>query len=1844
MSKKAPVKKSKRRLKRSVRRSLAAVLMITAIGIAAIPVPENVATEPGAQPGAGTGGETSAADSYKEVYKEGAELPDPDAPDDPTQKRVVGVRDTVASPSDVVYSLNIYGDRLYWQYKIDSVNAKVIDYNSSYPNTSLTLSASVPTNYTFITLSEFDEWVKDEKNSFTLTATGYNTGAEAAAREFFEKYFANDEEYKEFLEKRTAENPDDRIPSITRSVKNLNDIDQRTYYCDSNMEMNLIGYRLESIRNQISDEAVLKQIGKDLKVNDEIYIPKFIGTNNDQKNKQDEQGYLLFSSGNTRYSTQDIARIGNYAFADNGVLVNIELPDWLQEIGVGAFMNCYYLESVNIPFLKAVPDAAFRNCGTLRTVNWWQEGGKSSGLLTIGVEAFYGSGIVENTSGQGNLKFPIGVKEIKDAAFYGCTSLQQIEFDAPTAGTSLDIDQYAFYDNTALNTVIFNNKAVNTLGKYCFAMGLYVNAMNTFTFPNSPFKAEDRILANRTNLTQITVPENVTVKLPGNILEGCSGLQVATFKGAASTYAPELFKDVMTDDFYVTGPARMTANATKDDVKDASGPRTSTWDAEKTAAGNYIPYLYTIGKKEYYEICSGEGYLESIDKSTGTLTSCDVRTDKSTNTNGELVIPDNVGGTDVVKIASDCFKGKTGIVNSVKSLVIGNNIMTIEDTVFKSWTKLSEVEIGKSVQTIGKEAFAECQDLENITFATPDSYKTLTSIGTNAFATKSGRLTIHGDIVDGYLPFEYAMDPENYVESSNAVSNTKSRILYQSRWDSPTSKHLSVMYGEYNDGNGYATLVDYPLYQDFYGNEGLSADLEAHNRDMEKQFYNAYGNYTYPSDEDVYVAIKVKFAIAYEQDQSKTSDAYTKYYGPWINPSFCSNYERWLESPWKEKYGESASNSVLDWLLTPMTVKAADGTNPTPYFTEHPYDFLKNYRNAGGDRNSVSGADYDVGWTPDEQDMIEATKKIVIPAGVESIDIKEYYYANKPNKQNVASNGDNYILYFGESDRCEYSRKGIFVYDVKKENAGLFCGDIDDLYDDNERIALGNLHIDKDEEDGEKHQKGNDRIEVVDMSQSSVVNIPDYAFDDCELLEEVSIPASCKTTGKLPFWNCVKLKNLSSGSEDVPALNGILYQKKKDADDMSYELVECIMAKGIDAGSGMINADTDDPYISMVSSIGESAFENCSGIVSVNLSSIDNGASSNKLKAIPDYCFRNCDALKAVELPQSANDCGLEAFAYIREDYYYQKKSDEPRLAITVRGSEFNFATTAFNPMGDGTSGNDENTINMVTVWTYEDSAAERYVLEHQKQNYDIRLGDEGPEHKDHQYLGKTKRVNFWDYNYEPLCKTIYLPEGTDRIYEGDIPAEVMAIVGEANHRPGYSFAGWRGEGGQTPGTPIIGDSVTYIAQYESDGTMVNGRYVVEFRDNINGDLISGLGANEKDGKYYIVPGTSFAEASIKAPTQPVHEGYSFLQWSHGWTENTVIDSNMLIIGLYVPDINGDGSGGGTGTGTGSKGSTQTPSGNTTSKKSSSTSSSTSSGSSTSTTSSSTEAQGLYTLLVINGSGSGSYAAGTTVVITANTPATGQVFNRWTTETEGLTLTSTTLPATTMVMPASNATVTAEFGTGSSAATASTAGGTGGTGTPVGNTGNGSTRVDITKPGISNRDLATATVNGSTDNFIVKISETPEATQAVANALTNKYGNLEDILYYAMDISLYDSTGTTRISDVTGLTIDITIPIPDALVAYGGNNMAGAVAANQLEDLGVRFSTINGVPCISFTATHFSPYTIYVDTSNLAAGMLDVTPKTGDPIHPKWFLSLGLACLSIILFIKKDKRVVVKKA
>lgn len=416
------------------------------------------------------------------------------------------------------------------------------------------------------------------------------------------------------------------------------------------------------------------------------------------------------------------------------------------------------------------------------------------------------------------------------------------------------------------------------------------------------------------------------------------------------------------------------------------------------------------------------------------------------------------------------------------------------------------------------------------------------------------------------------------------------------------------------------------------------------------------------------------------------------------------------------------------------------------------------------------------------------------------------------------------------------------------------------------------------------------------------------------------------------------------------------------------------------------------------------------------------------------------------------------------------------------------------------------------------------------------------------------------------------------------------------------------------------------------DNTYVNSKRLISYSDSAVRKSARDLGADvsevlddtvkvqffdyngaELSPIVYVTKGTSIALENI--PKDPVRTGYTFAGWNKALTN---ITEDAVIVATYTqnPVENPEGQG----QNQGQQQQQQQQQQQNTSPT-------------------------FYTLTVTNGNGSGSYAAGATVIITCTNPPSGKVFNKWVPTTDDLNIASVNVAATTLVMPAHEASVTATFSNKPSdtGGTTSKKDNNTSTTTSSGNNNNNGSSVIISKPGISNTGLASATVNGSNDNYIVRIAETAAAVAAVEKALTNEYGSLDNIRYSAMDITLYDSTGTTKITDYSGLSVTITIPIPSVMTQYAGNNKASGVVNEKLDKLNAKFTSIDGVPCITFTATHFSPYVIYVNTANLSEGnkgqVIDETPKTGD-IQPKWFLVGGLVALSIALFFMKDKRTV----
>ncbi len=1873
MSKKTPVKKSRRRLKRSIRRSLAAVLMITAIAVAAIPVPENYAADEDT-PAAGDDEPKLPyiydSDSY-EVIK---------FPDVSSKLSPVKVEDETetSKPSYKTHYIFLDGTtyRMEWQFEyfMESIKGNdkgiISKYNDAYTTKLLEVNTNSIGDYDVVyqtdahktavtgkpldsaldreTLDAFKARVAAEITGEGGSGGGGTGGSGGApivsinsdyaftlengrrpdlsvpedAR--FALYFPDEyakkmaewDEYEKYLEDRktllnqglSETEVDAQLPKVNRpSVVTLTPLDfsdrnddesWRRYYCENEKHKKLDGY----ILMKVADSELTTALGSSKNVYS--YVPQRIELDKRVDGIDDDAGF--------RYKNDaPLMGIGNDAFKGVKNVQNISLPEDLKYIGDNAFEGSF-IQSIKMDNVECVGNYAFRGCPRLSKVEM------TNGVTMIGKEAFYG---VQNLK---EMIFPAAIEYIGPAAFAECIGLNKLDFSA--LSRDLVIDDYAFYNDVALSDIAINKPGTESetvtiigIGQGAFAvLSSVTGSLVDFVFPTSIKTNKngeygigvaglgDYVLAGRTNLQHVTMPSDYgstgAITLPNDLFFNCIALESVEFPATGNScgmvkFAKDLFDTVSNPNFYVQGPEFVSPSSDQE-----AYPRTSTWDAY-TAVSKTVPYVYYKNGVRYSEISDGD-YLECIDEN-GVLISCtlspNANPDKIEKDGVVLVIPAEVGGKPVTGIATGCFTDDR-LNNNVVSLTFidGSQITSIADSVFAGWKRLEKVYINDSIRSIGNSAFQGCSQLIDVTFNTPESAAGEFKVGTAAFQTNGLELTFHGMINSSFAPYTWATDVGNKIDTDRGV-----RVCYKSL--APSS--LTVMY---DDATGKLTLLDYPKYDQVpellgeqyatkYGvdwrREGYSSAAKYYQEYMEQMYYNLYRSTQYNNK---------RKAFAKVWKDAKDADVENLYkdfnlYGPWIYDGW--NPEDEVTSSESSSSGSSSSESTggetssdestksggrdtvkaaFDWLFEPLVAEAAPSKDLLkPYFDVYPYNVIENY-----ERNSADAAGPYQSYTMDEWNAFSATQNIVVPDGVTSIDVNAYMNAGQNN-----ANATTYLT---------VGRLGADTHGMYK----LSSGEADD-YTDRENDHVGGLFSGEykdyattgDTVDSrEELKKGNDRLTSIDLN--GVTTLPAYAFDSCENLQTVKIGAACTDIGTLPFRGCTSLTDVqvAEGNPKYVSDNRVVYSKDETTKPGTtlYKIEECLETRGWGSESNPMLDSGLDGNLASVSEIADGAFEACNYVEEVNLTDAAN------LRVIPERTFKKCELLERIKLPATVNKIDKDAFSLSNE-----------LASIRIPGREVFISTEAF----------EDNNKARTSIVTYEDSSARRYADTYADQ-YKLRWDN----------IGDLWEVAFFDMDGAQIGDTISVENNT-RLTDDQIPIPP--------ERPGYTFVKWVGTGGIDVDAPIE-QPTNFIAQYDSNGGMVGGKYKVWFIDGLDGSLLAmgGEGLNPVDGCYYLEPGTSFAENNMTPPDYREHDGKTFLAWSGNWTVNTVMDGSVSIpiIALYSDNGSTTPTPGGTpGTSTGTTTNTSKKS---TSSSTSSTSTSSSSTSSSSTTSGSSSEKAFYTVTVENGHGSGSYAAGSTVIIAANTPAAGMQFSKWTTESNGVNLASVSMTATTFTMPENNVTVTANYVTAGTP-TATPVSGTGTT-TPASDEGN--TRVDITKPGISNKDLATADVNGSTDNFIVKISETDEATQAVSAALLNKYGNLDNILYYAMDISLYDSTGTTKITDTSGLSIDITIPIPDALITYGGNNMAGAVVnGSQLEDLSERFTTVNGVPMITFTATHFSPYTIYVDTGNLVAGELDVTPKTGDPIHPKWFLSIGLACLSVILFIKKDKtRVKVK--
>lgn len=789
--------------------------------------------------------------------------------------------------------------------------------------------------------------------------------------------------------------------------------------------------------------------------------------------------------------------------------------------------------------------------------------------------------------------------------------------------------------------------------------------------------------------------------------------------------------------------------------------------------------------------------------------------------------------------------------------------------------------------------------------------------------------------------------------------------------------------------------------------------------------------------------------------------------------------------------------------------------------------------------------------------------------------------------------------------------------------------------------------------------------------------IGDYAFKNCEKLSTAEVAPSVSTIGVRPFAGCKVLTDVKfSGSPHFTCENSIIFATENGA---KKSIVECLEAR-----SGIINASE----LVGVQNMWEEAFKDCKGINEIDLSetkitdlpyqsfarsSVNRVILPDTTTSIQKGAFWNTDGLYSVDIPNNLIQIAANAFASVEEDAgeiavdddgnaTVKKRTDNDKITflcndgsaanIYANMKEYNYIKAStyrlvqYLVIPPNVSGATPIQVGK-TVKVAIDDLNDKENWDENKYKYEPDLGNSSrfPEFQYDGYhfekWGEYTEANGQLQSYAQYSQGVVIMFYAKDPADPSASYELVTIVTKDDNfiEPNLNdtrFEKWHFDGYRFVNWTYAPDGLSAFANY------ANGDCTVTFVDVKNaGQRI--VTVNKKAGD-------TLKSEEIPTPADMAH----FTGWEadNGATIRDRIYEDVTFYAGYSDVVNpspgsstSPGPGGSTSPGPG--GSTSPGPGSSTSPGTNPTERPRGTAEPTATptaTPNPGDNVTLYTASISGGSGSGRYPAGAVVSINAYYMGEGQLFDRWTSSTAGVGFANPNASSTTFTMPASNVAVTATYKTGSGSGSAAGSGGSGGgAGTGSGQRNTGST-VEITRPGISNTNLAGATVSGATDNFIIKVTEDQAATNAVTAALQARYGDLSRIKYFPMDISLYDSTGRVKIADTSGITVNLTLPLPDELVPYAGNNRVGAVANGALEDLGVRFTTVDGVPCVNFTATHFSPYVIYVDTANLTEGVIDATPQTGDPIHPKWFLSLGLACVSLILFFKRDKALNLKKA
>lgn len=457
------------------------------------------------------------------------------------------------------------------------------------------------------------------------------------------------------------------------------------------------------------------------------YIPK---DENDEISEEDPYNSKITYIGENTITKviipEGVEEIGAYAFAGLTALEEVVLPSTLTKIQYGAFINCTSLTTISfssVNNLQFINNDAFSGCTSLNNISL-------TSIIAIGNRAFMNTKVAR-------IVLPETAQSIGEQAFYNCTSLSRLSFNAE----KVKLGAEAFAYCTQLSSVSVNasvipagvfygcgNLASVTLGKDVSVIGQSAFAdtkVSSFTIDagNAYFKTGTSNMIVSNDGTLILASPTATTFWDASVTDVGEG----AFAGNAdlvTVYLPNVTK---VGDYTFANCTSLT-NVTLGvltEIGDYAFFNTAitklpSFSSELSEIGDYafsgtqiktavIPDSVTVGVGAFFIT----PYLTTLQIGNNVVIN-----DYAFAANGAYML--------ITEFGSNYYIGAAVYYSSLTDLKIGDNV-TIGRNAFAGHTSLTSLQLGGNV-TVGDYAFYDCTAL------TSADLSGVVSIGDYAFS------------------------------------------------------------------------------------------------------------------------------------------------------------------------------------------------------------------------------------------------------------------------------------------------------------------------------------------------------------------------------------------------------------------------------------------------------------------------------------------------------------------------------------------------------------------------------------------------------------------------------------------------------------------------------------------------------------------------------------------------------------------------------------------------------------------------------------------------------------------------------------------------------------------------------------------------------------------------------------------------------------------------------------------------------------------------------------------------------------------------------------------------------